>query len=88
MNTLKTLTLTSTVTVALFTAALSANELGEQVRATADQQQSALYQASQQDARAALLKMAIEIRARQSAEQYATEMLALNLVQPVTAKAE
>jgi hypothetical protein len=81
MKTLFTVTLAGTLAATLFSASVAANELEQQVRASATQQQSALHQASLQDARAALLKTAIEIQARQSAEQFASDLLALNNAQ-------
>lgn len=88
MKTLITLTLAGAVAAGLFSTTASANELQQQLHNDAKQQHSAFYQASMQEARAALLQMAIEAQAHQSAEQFATELLAKRVAATDTSKAD
>ncbi|PKM19092.1 MAG: hypothetical protein CVV11_11865 [Gammaproteobacteria bacterium HGW-Gammaproteobacteria-15] len=89
MNTLTALTLTAAFAGALLANHAMADELTDQIRGAAQQQLQELHSHNQQQARIALHKTALELLARQTAEQdAATALLAYQAVRTAAVVAE
>ncbi|WP_240223752.1 hypothetical protein [Rheinheimera hassiensis] len=89
MNTLTALTLTAAFAGALLANNAMADDLTDQIRGAAQQQLQELHSHNQQQARIALHKTALELLARQTAEQdAATALLAYQAVYTAAVVAE
>lgn len=89
MNTLTALTLTAALSGALLTHTVQADELTDQIQGAVQQQLQQLRSDNQQQARMALHKTALELVARQTAEQdAATALLANQAAHTASAVAE
>lgn len=89
MNTLTALTLTAAFAGALLANNAMADDLTDQIRGAAQQQLQELHSHNQQQARIALHKTALELLARQTAEQdAATALLAYQAVHTAAVVAE